>query len=413
MYARCMMTFFDWIRSIFKTEKDKPAPVEFNSVFRRYIAETDPDAPYYEERKLAAAFCDDALRLAKKRLGMSKGIQELESKISELKSASRLTDEESILLTQLLDRHLQLSNERSGLLEQLTTFDKSLYEMTQMEDDAHEASHTLQDAETYQRMLRQDIGHLHGEKSSLEHEQDVLVKAMNFVVKFSFCLVAVFVLATMILAYFAIVRGANVFLPSAGLFTMLASLAIVLYSFRRRAAYELKLNQKKQGKAVGLLNRKNTLFAYYTNYLKYCYGKYKVRSSKMLETNLSELDSYKRVVGRIDAVRNALRQSQEEIEDMLKAHGIKNERATLEAFAKHANFTRDRLARQELEKRRRDAEVSLSTLDARHEDLWLRITDLARKCPGREGVQPIIQTYLDEVDKLIESESAQKEIKRA
>jgi hypothetical protein len=387
-------------------KKNNRDPIAFNSVFRRYIIETDPDAPYYEERRIAAGLCDDALRVAGRRLEMSKVLHTLEEKLIELKGSIKLTDEESLELTRLLDRFLNLSNERAGLYEQLTSFDKSMYEMTQMEDEAHEAAATLQDAEGYQSMLRHDIGRLQGEKSNLEYEQRLLVRAMNFVVKFAYFLGFLFVCAIVTLSYFALTLGANIFFPSVGIFLMLISLVAVMYGFRRRAAFELNVNQRRQSRAVELLNRKNVLFAYYTNFTKYCYGKYKVRNSKMLATNLSELDNYKKVVAKLNNVGDAMRKARIEIEEKLMAHGIKNDRATLESFAKNANFERDRIAAMALEKKVKEAESALVSLDAKQEELWNKVCSLMKKSPGREGVQPIIQTYLDEVDKLIEKETS-------
>jgi uncharacterized protein YhaN len=281
--------------------------------------------------------------------------------------------------------------------------------MTQLEDQAQEAAATLQDAEGYQRMLRHDIGQLQGEKTSLEYEQRLLVTAMNFVVKLSYALALMFVLSIVILSYYALARGARVFLPAVGVFLMIVSLAVVVFTFRRRAAFELNSNKMKRIRAVELLNRKNTLFAYYTNYLSYCYSKYKVRNSRMLATNLKDLDNYKRVIGRLDAARNAMRDSQAEIEEFMKSHGLKNERATLESFAKNANFKRDRLACSELSRKATEAETALNTLDARHEELWAKICELARIAPGKDGVQPIIQTYFDEVEKLINDEESTDE----
>ncbi|MDR1640517.1 MAG: hypothetical protein LBT59_12530 [Clostridiales bacterium] len=399
------MSIFERIKALFKKEEVPPAPVFFSSVFMRYITETDPSAPYYKERKLAAGFCDDALRIAGRRLQLSESLQNLQTDLAKCTKAAKLTEEESVQLTNLLDHYLHMSSERSGLYEQLTTFDKSLYEMTQLEDQAQEAASTLQDAEGYQRMLRHDIGELQGEKISLEDEQRLLVTAMNFVIKLSYAIAILFVLSIVVLSYFALARGVSVFLPAIGLFLMIASLTVVVFTFRRRASFELASNKMKRIRAVELLNRKNTLFAYYTNYLSYCYSKYKVRSSKMLATNLKDLDNYKRVIGRLDAARNAMRDSQAEIEEFMRVRGLKNDRGTLESFAKHANLKRDRLACNELSRKATEAETALTTLDARHEELWAKICALARMAPGRDGVQPIIQTYFDEVEKLISGES--------
>ena len=83
---------------------------------------------------------------------------------------------------------------------------------------------------------------------------------------------------------------------------------LFVYLFRRHAYHELVLNNKKQKRAIELLNKKNVIYAYYTNFLKFEYDKYKVRNSTMLSSNLKDYDNYKHLVNRYDQISKILYQ---------------------------------------------------------------------------------------------------------
>jgi len=177
----------------------------------------------------------------------------------------------------------------------------------------------------------------------------------------------------------------------------------LLYMFRQRLRREMRYNKRKQHKAASMLNKKFVVFAYYTNYLKFSYRKYKVRNSRTLENNLNDFESYKYLVNRIDTVRALMYETEESIERFLREKKLTGVKATIESFAKTVNLEDKRRYYSELDYEKNRAEKDLIELDARHVEIWDTLSKLRENDRSREKmVETIISTYLTEAGKLFD-----------
>jgi cation transport ATPase len=314
-----------------------------------------------------------------------------------------LSDEEALDLKRALDRFVALTGERSMMLNQLSKFDNSLVEMFTLEEDATVAIPQIKDAEKHQRALRQDIGYLRGEKEELSDERDDMSQKMVFIKHFSLGMVILFAIASMVLMYLYIANGFEIFFPIAILIMMVMAIVIILYMFRQRLRREMRYNMRKQHRAVSLLNKKSIVFAYYTNYLRYSYNKYKVKSSRTLENNLNDFESYKYLVNRIDTVRALMYETEEYIEQFLREKKLTGVKATIENFARTINLEDKRRYYAEVDREKQKAEKDLIEMDARHEEIWNTLSDLREYDLTKDKiVETIMATYLTEASKLFD-----------
>jgi uncharacterized membrane protein len=394
--------FFRRLFNVFrrKRRKRKTNAYEMYSRFRRYIDECHPNDPLYPSVRQTADLCDDALKSAKARIKLSERIHDLDGKMTELSSYSSLSDEDAKEIKTLLDYYIAVSEERSQLHEQLTQFDPSLAKMFQLEEDAINAMASMKNAEHHQRILKQDLGYIHGEKEELVYDRDNMEAGLSFIHKFNVGIVVVFTLVTGALAYMSIVGGRNIFWPAA-IFIVLAAVIIgLLYAFRRKLRREMKRNKRKQHRAVELLNKKNVVFAYYTNYLRYTYRKYKVRNTKMLASHLEDFGKYKALLKRIDNLRQVRYETEDTIERFLREKKLTGVKSTIEGFARTVNLEDKRRYFSQLKEERAELERQLGELDTRHEEIWDVLLVLAERDDSEEKiVEQIIQTYLDEAAK--------------
>ncbi|MDR1538541.1 MAG: hypothetical protein LBU32_11215 [Clostridiales bacterium] len=385
--------------------KKEPAQQAYahNSIFRRFIDAANTNDPGYETLKQAVSYCDEALKIARQRISLASEIVNFEEKMESYSSVKNMSEMEIRRINNALDRYVNAARERANLLEQLTTFDKTLYDMIELEGEAQAAVAQIQDAERNQRILRRDIGQLQGEKDALEHEEGILVQGVNNIIKTAFVLAGVFVVASVLLAYFALARGSDIFWTSSAMAVMAASLGFTIYAFRRRALYELEINLRKRRRAARLISTKNVMYAYYTNYLSFCYEKYNVKSSAMLSGHLSDMENYKQVLSRIEAIRQVMHEAQEEAEDLLQEFGIKNDAASLESFAKNNSIASQKAAYEILESKKLSAERALTSLDKRHEEIWDMLSTLSKRNPMSEKlIDAVIQAYMDELRKFMD-----------
>jgi hypothetical protein len=176
----------------------------------------------------------------------------------------------------------------------------------------------------------------------------------------------------------------------------------MLFVFKRRAAFELSYNGSKQRRAAHVLNQKNAVFAYYTNFLKFEYGKYQVHSSQMLGENLKEYEDYRHVTASIDSVRSLMYETQDEIERFIREKKIGGVDSSLERYAKNFDWEAQKRAYAELSERKDKAGQIMAALDARHEKVWGLLTRLrANRTLAQPILDNITQAYMDEVGRLI------------
>jgi hypothetical protein len=376
---------------------------ETYSRFKPFFEKMEKNDPAYASVRQTATLCEDALRIAKQRLRLSARIHQLSEKLNELESFNNLSESEAEDLKRSLDRFVALTSERSQLLNQLGKFDNSLVEMFTLEDDAAIAVPQIKSAEKHQRALRHDIGYLRGEKEELNTERYDMGRTMLFIQRFTLGMVALFVFVSIMLLYLYIVNGRDIFFPIAILIVLVMAIVTLLYLFRQHLRREMRFNRRKQHRAISLLNKKNVVFAYYTNYLRFSYKKYKIKNSRTLENNLNDFESYKYLVNRIDTVRSLMYETEEAIERFLREKKLTGVKATIESFAKTINLEDKRRYFMEVDSDKQRAEKDLNELDARHEEIWDTLTQLRDTDNSKEKiVETIIATYLTEASKLFD-----------
>ena len=338
--------------------------------FKALLNELGKKDDYYPTAVKIAKYCDEGVRIARQRMMLTEKIRILDEKLNELDAYSNLNDEDADALKKLLDRFMALSRERNELIYQLTGFDNALTYMEKLEGDAAASVGDIADAEKQQRVLRRDVGHLEGEKAELEYEKEFLNKGVLFIYRFTAFIVALFGVVAIILGYLYLFRGASIFFPLSIFILLLIFVVFLLYAFRRRMVYELRMNHKKQQRAVDLLNTKNAVYAHYTNYLNFTYKKYKIKNSQMLSKNLRDLNNYKHLAYRFDNIRSIMYQTETQIEEFLRVHRLGGIKSTVEQFAKTVNIDNKREYYRELSAERQAMEENLTSLEKRHGEIW-------------------------------------------
>ena len=364
-------------------------------------AEEMIDGPLPEDILHAAALYEEALMIARRRIYASNKITSLEDAMRDIESFAKLQPEEANELKNLLETFLSVTKDRNALRHQLVDFDKGVDAMAQLEDDAVAAVPKIQDSEQMHRILKLDVGYIEGERVDLEYERETLISGMAFAKRLTIGSIIALTLAVLILGYMAIVQRNMVFYQAAALTVAAILVTSVLYMFRRRIIFELKLNAKKQARAVELMNTKIAVLAYHTNFLNFAYKKYKVRSSQALIKNLSEYDRYKHVTSRLDSIRGIMYETESRIEQFLRDKNIDSGKFSIEQFALNIDVEDKQKYYHVLEQDKLKQEDNLYKLDLRHNDIWEYLEEL--KAADTTGViEAMSLMYLDEVVQVLD-----------
>jgi hypothetical protein len=200
----------------------------------------------------------------------------------------------------------------------------------------------------------------------------------------------------------------NIFIPTTILVLLAMATLAILYVNSQRIRRELRINMKKQHRAIELLNKKTVVYAYYTNFLRFCYNKYKAKNSRVLEHNLNTLESYRHLANRIDTVRNPMYETETGIERFVREKKLGGMKATIEGFAKTVNLDDKKRHFTQLNTEKENVERMLIELDKRHEEIWDVLVRLNNGDNSRK-VNAVVEMYISEAEKLFTTPLANDE----
>jgi hypothetical protein len=379
----------DWINMLYPFKKEAHSEIESN--FWEYLEHGRNEQK--DNIVAAVGLCDEALDIVSERIVLINRLKGVEEQIEDVAAYGNLEPDDVEDLKDLLDRYTKLTREASVLKYQVTSFDAGLGNLDKLEGEATLAVPEIKYAEEHQRMFKQDIGYLEGEKIMLSHEKERLVNALDFVYKFTIALVIFFAAASLFLVFLYIVHNVQTILVLSGMLMFVIVLAGLLYYLRAKLRFEVAVNHKKQKRAVGLLNTKTAVYAHFTNYLNHNYRKYSVRNAQMLETNLEEYNHYKHLTKRLDSIRNICAQTEDAIEFFLKEKGISLNFGSIEKFAATIDIEDKMAYHKNLLKEKSLIEHSLKRLDNRNAQIWDNL--MAIKAAA-DADAPLVEEIMDD-----------------
>ena len=286
------------------------------SKFREYVFLLE-DSEDDDKVLKVIELCDDSLKLDRHRLYLDKRRKEYETILEDLKCYDNLSEEDAKDLKELISRFIELNNERRGIRYQLGDFNESINKLENLEEDAHDALYQIEDAENSKRLLSRDIELIKDEKERTILDREKLQFAYKLLHKFSFAVAILLGLSIIFLTLISVSLNESVFLSLSILCITLVFTIVLIYIFRKKIIFELKLNEKKHAKLVNLLNKKTVVYSYYVNFLNYTYNKYNVKNSRALKSNLEDFNNYKHIVSRYDNIGKLVYEVQGQLEDFL------------------------------------------------------------------------------------------------
>ncbi len=381
------------------------------SKFREYVFLLDDSEDDSNVLKVIE-LCDDSLKLDRHRLYLDKKRKECEIILEDLKCYDNLSEDDAEHLKALITKFIQLNTERKGIRYQLGDFNNSINKLENLEEDAQDALYQIEDAENSKRLLSRDISLIKDEKERTILDRERLQFAYKVLHKFSFAISILLGLSIIFLTLISVSLNESVFLSLSILCITLVFTIVLIYIFRRKIVFELKLNEKKQSRLVSLLNKKTVVYSYYVNFLNYTYKKYNVKNSRVLKSNLDDFNSYKHIVARYDNLGKLVYEVQGQLEDFLKDKKITISNGSLESFAKSINIDNKIAYFKDIEIKKQKIEDRIKEIDEEHQRLIEKIIALNVEDTSKEKViEKIIQAYFNETEKLL-SEEDEEDIRK-
>ncbi len=354
----------------------------------------------YDDVRTCANYCYEALKIAEKRLKILTNNEKINEQLLELDYIESLTEDDINKLNILCERHKNLIKENKTLLYQLTGFNNSINFLKGKFKEAEKSMAIIEEAEKLQRIFKNDINLLKYEKRDLLDESIKMRNAITFINKLSVGIIAVISFAIIALGYFNVFQKRPMFYETASITMFLIFYISITYIFRLKIYKELKINSKTQLKITKLINKKKTVYAYYTSFLDVSYDKYNAKNSKDLKYNIDEYKQYEKILQRKDTAVKAYNETEREIEKFISEKGIPCN-TTIDIFVKNVS-TEDRINQhKKLVSKKKEAEHLLDELDTKHKAYWQLICELNESDQTKNNViQSLIEKYYEEVEKI-------------
>ncbi len=378
------------------------------NIFERYINIEDLTDLTYNDVKVCADYCYEALKLAEKRLRILSNSEKMTEQLLELEYLEHLTESDIDKLNILCTRHKNLIKENKTLLYQLTGFSNAIGYLKNNYKQAENSIGIIEEAEKNQRIFKSDINLLKYEKSEVAFDNVKLNNAMSFINKLSIGVVVIFSVMTLILGYLNIFNNRPMFYEVATIAIFLIFFISLTYFFRIKINKEIKKNIKIQSKITLLINKKKAVYAYYTSFLDVEYDKYNAKNSKDLKYNLDEYKQYEKIAQRKDTASRAYQETLIEIENFIKEKGIPCN-TSIDVFVKNVSVEDRIKQRKKLIESKKESENLLEDLDTKHKAYWNLIVELSEKDEtNNKVIKRLIEKYYEEVEKVLMRLSMEK-----
>lgn len=160
--------------------------------------------------------------------------------------------------------------------------DKQYRNIEKYEDEMPDELKKMKENEDYQRMIKNDMRHLEGEKGALKFQKEEIIKKQQYLKGLA---VVTCVLVILLFVLFVAIEKAfqtNIQLPFILTILMGTVSAVYIYIEARKNAYNMKVVGLKQNKAIDLLNSVKIKYINNTSVLDYSYNKYMVNNYQEL-----------------------------------------------------------------------------------------------------------------------------------
>ena len=193
-----------------------------------------------------------------------------------------------------------------------------------MEKDLTTIFGQLKELEDMDMVIRRDMTNLEGEKNAQEYIQESIEQRQHSLKNFIIIFGTISVLVVLTLVVIGIITKNNLVIPVLLILLIIAGMAAFSVIIYRRLSYEFKLAEKRENRAISLMNKVKIKYVNNTSTLEYLYAKYHVNSLRELEylhdqylIMVDEVRKYQQTTG-------DLREHTDALSKLLYAHGIKD-----------------------------------------------------------------------------------------
>lgn len=192
------------------------------------------------------------------------------------------------------------------------------------EKNLNEIFGQLKDLEDMDEKIKRDMKHLEAEKNSQEYLQDSIEEQQSRLRVFLMALGCASVLLVLTLAIISVVLDVNMLIPVLLIILVVVSMAAFSVVTYKKLTYEYKMSEKRQNKAISLMNKVKIKYINNTSTLEYLYGKYNIKSLRELEYLYDQYTIMVDEVRKFQKSSGDLKLFSDELSKLLFSYGVKD-----------------------------------------------------------------------------------------
>jgi hypothetical protein len=303
-----MRRLLQWINNLFNREKSTEKIIEEITF--------DIDKPK-DRQSYIQSLCEQ-IKTARDDVDRIKPeYQEISSLLSDYQKIEELPNEHKHKIKILALQVKSFREERENYQTSLD-IDPKYRHLELYEDSMNSLLQKIKSSEDRQALIKRDLEHLEGEKADLNYEKNKL-NAMQSVVKvMSIVFLSLFSIFLIILATMFVYEK-DILIPGIILVLFSSFFVLFIYMSKRKTSFSLINNDKKQKRAIELMNKVKIKYVNTTNYLEFEYKKLKINSSDELRYNWEQYVKQKEERRIYKNATNQLVIHEEELIELLKS----------------------------------------------------------------------------------------------
>ena len=278
-----------------------------------------------DEREYVKEVCEELIDVTYRMEDIKREYKVITEYLTDIQRFEELPDNMSRDIIDTARRIEMLDNSRQTYLQSENLLSVDQY--TRIETHKNEIVDTiknLNEMEMRDCMLRNDMGHLEGEKDDLKFMRDEYTDSILRVRGIIIVVLVLFLLSTAMIAIIAVTTKASVTVYSLIVGVVAVVSFAIAYIRYLDIKHEVKYTDAKIKRAVSLLNKVKVKFINNTNTLDYVYEKYGVNSSKQLEFLWAQYNQMVNDERKYMQANSDFRVCCDELVDKLKQIGMKD-----------------------------------------------------------------------------------------
>ncbi len=277
------------------------------------------------EVKAVQDFCEQLVDVSYHMEDLKKEYQVVTSYLTDIQRIEELPIDIATEIIDMAKRIEMLDKSRNTYLQSENLLSMEQYKrMVRLEDEVVGTIKTLNEMEQRDSMLKNDMGHLEGEKESLKYRRNDCAAGIDRLRAVLGTVLILFLVTAMAVIWYGLSTRQNVTIPALVIGAIVMVVFAACYAKYIDYKNEIKEADAKVKRAVSLLNKVKAKYINNTCTLDYIYEKYGVNSSKELEYIWAQYDTMNKDAMRYTQANNEFRVYCDQLVKRLEKIGVKD-----------------------------------------------------------------------------------------